>query len=309
MIPMLAVIVVNFNGLNDTIECLNSLRASTLQEFKVIVVDNASRENPLPILERDFPQVSCIRSEINLGFTGGNNLGLAKAIEMNPKYIFFLNNDTIVTPDTLAALVEFMDKHPVVGIAGPLVYCYDEPEVISFCGADIDRNTSRITFKHRNVVIDSSMLPDDAYNCSFIEGSSLMIRTELMEKIGGFNDDYFLTSEESELCVRVADMGYKLAVVTTCSILHKVSKTMGAGSELINYYVYRNKLYLIRNIAEKFGLREFIQVANNYLRSLLSLLLKERNVPAAKGLIAGVIDFLFGVTGPGRFKSRLQAKT
>ncbi|MFZ4856696.1 MAG: glycosyltransferase family 2 protein [Desulfuromonadaceae bacterium] len=306
MNSLVAIIIVNYNGLDDTVECLNSLRLSTYQNIKIIVVDNASRKNPLPLLVHDFPEVCCIRSEINLGFTGGNNLGLAKVDEFDPKYIFYLNNDTVVTPDTLAKLVNFMEQHPDVGIAGPLVYCYDEPKIISFCGADIDRNTAKISFKFRNVTLDESILSDDAFYCSFIEGSSLMIRTELVKMIGGFNDDYFLTSEESELCIRVADMGCKLAVVTTCSILHKVSKSMGAGSELINYFVYRNKLYLIRNVAVKFGMKEFINVSSNYLRSLISLLIRERNIPAAKGLISGVIDFLLGVTGPGRFQTKLQ---
>lgn len=306
MTPILqiAIIIVNFNGLGDTVECLTSLRTSNFQDYKVIVVDNASRENPVPELTKDFPEVCCIRSEINLGFTGGNNLGLAKASELNPKYIFYLNNDTVVTPDTLSTLVEYMEQHPEVGIVGPLTYYYDEPDAVCFCGGTIDRNTGRISF-----IGKGSRLPEVievVIQCSFVEGAAFMIRTSLAQQAGGFNDEYFLTSEESELCIKVADMGYKLAVLTTCSIRHKVSRSMGAGSELINYFVYRNRLKFVRNNASHFTVNSFMHIASNYLRTFASLLFKERNLPAARGLLNGSIDFLRGISGPGRYKEQLQ---
>ncbi len=300
----IVVIIVNYNGIDDTVECLKSLRTSTFQDFTVIVVDNASRVNPLPVLTSNFPEVCCIRSEINLGFTGGNNLGLVKACEMAPKYIFYLNNDTVVTPDTLSTLVEYMVQHPEAGIVGPLTYYYDEPDVVCFCGGMIDRNTGRITFIGKGSRLPETL--EDAIQCSFVEGAAIMIRTSLAQKVGGFNDDYFLTSEESELCIKVADMGYKLVVLTTCSIRHKVSRSMGAGSELINYFVYRNRLKFIRNNASQISVSSFMHIVSNYLRTFVSLLIKEQNIPAARGLMHGIIDFLRGVTGPGRYKEKLQ---
>lgn len=304
MNPLLTIIILNYNGLNDTVECLTSLRASTFLDFKVVVVDNASGENPLPLLKRDFPEACCIRSEINLGFTGGNNLGLAKANEINSKYIFYLNNDTVVTPDTLATLVDFMELHPEVGIAGPLTYYYDEPDVVCFGGGTIDRNTGRITFIGKGARLSAAH--EDVICCNFIEGAAIVIRSTLAKKVGGFNDDYFLTSEESELCIQVADMGYKLAVITTCSILHKVSRSMGAGSELINYFVYRNRLHFIRNNARSFALRDAAAIVYSYLVTFFSLVLRMRNLPAARGLILGILDFLRGITGPGRYQGLLQ---
>jgi GT2 family glycosyltransferase len=304
MSHVLAIIIVNYNGLDDTVECLKSLRSSTFHDFKVIVVDNASRENPLPVLTSDFSEVCCLRSKINLGFTGGNNLGLAKAGEFDPKYIFYLNNDTVVTPDTLAVLVEYMEQHPEVGITGPLTYYYDEPDVVCFCGGNIDRNTGRISFNGKGARLPEII--DDVIYCSFVEGAAIVIRTSLAQQAGGFNDDYFLTSEESELCIKVADMGYKLSVLTTGSIRHKVSRSMGAGSELINYFVYRNRLKFIRNNASHFTVNSFIRITSNYIRTFASLLIKERNFPAARGLVHGVIDFLHGVTGPGRYREQLQ---
>jgi hypothetical protein len=304
MNPLVAIIIVNYNGLDDTVECLKSLRLSTFQKFRVIVVDNASRENPLPVLESDFPEACCFRCEINQGFTGGNNLGLAIACEMETKYIFYLNNDTVVTSDTLARLVGYMENHPEVGIAGPLTYYYDEPDVVCFSGGHINRNTGRISFIGKGARLPEA--PEKVIFCNFVEGAAIFIRTALAEHVGGFNDDYFLTSEESELCIRVADMGYKLAVLTTCSIRHKVSRSMGAGSELINYFVYRNRLHFIRKNSQKIVLSDAVTIISNYLVTFFSLVLKLRNLPAARGLLLGVLDFLRGVTGPGRYQRKLQ---
>lgn len=301
---LVAVIIINYDGLDDTLECLASLRESDFKDFITIVVDNASRHDPTAAIAAVYPEVLTIKSRINLGFTGGNNLGLTKAYEFDPRYIFFLNNDTVVTPDLLSTLVGFMEGNPDVGLAGPLTYYFDEPELVCFSGGHLDRNTGRIAFIGKGArLTDTSQ---ESIYCSFVEGAAIFIRTELVRKIGGFNDQYFLTSEESELCVKVADMGYKLAVLTTCSLFHKVSRSMGAGSELINYFVYRNRLHFIRNNARKFRLREAVGITYNYLASFISLTVKLRNWGAARGLALGVCDFLCGVKGAGRYSRQLQ---
>jgi GT2 family glycosyltransferase len=302
----IAVIIVNYNGLEDTVECLQSLRLSSYSNAKVILVDNASQHNPLPHLQQEFPEVICHRSEVNLGFTGGNNLGLAKAYEFDPDYIFFLNNDTVVSPDLIERLAQHLDQHPDCGIAGPLTFYYDEPDVVCFGGGFLDRNTGRISFLNRGEKGDAGS--DEVIDCNFIEGAAIMIRTDLVKQIGGFNDDYFLTSEESELCIRVADIGYKLAVVTSCSLWHKVSRSMRAGSGMINYFVYRNRLHFIRSNAVNFTLTDLVTILVTYCRTMVSLAARRRNLPAAIGLVMGVIDFFMGVKGPGRYRKLLQPK-
>jgi GT2 family glycosyltransferase len=149
-------------------------------------------------------------------------------------------------------------------------------------------------------------MPTDVVCCSFLEGAAIMARADVVRRAGGFNDDYFLNSEEAELCVKVADLGYRLALITSCSVWHKVSQAMGTGSELINYFVYRNRLHFIRNNAKRFGLRDLVGIVRNYLTTFISLTLKVRNIPAARGLVLGLIDFLRGVKGVGRYRRRLQ---
>ena len=301
----IVIVVINYNGFEDTRECLKSLNNVKYNNFNVIVVDNASRDNPIPRLQKDFPEVYYIRTGKNLGFTGGNNIGLEKARELKPKYVFFLNNDTVVSENILSELSIFMDANLDVGIVGPLTYYYDSKVVISFGGAHLNRNTGSIIFLNKGKT--PRRLSGEVIYCSFIEGAALFLRMDLATRIGGFNNEYFLTSEESELCIKIADMSYKLAVVTRCSVWHKVSQSMGSGSELTNYFVFRNKLLFIKRNALGFRLPHLIHIITHYGICLISFAVKKRNPCAVKGLITGTYDFIAGITGPGRYKGRLNA--
>lgn len=303
---LVAVIIVNHNGYKLTRDCLCSFKKTTYDHYILIVVDNASDDGSVALLQQEFPNVRYIRSETNLGYTGGNNLGLNVAFEMGSHYVFFLNNDTVVS-DNIFELATFLTTNSDVGMVAPLTYYYDNPKITSFGGGHLNRNTGRISFINKGKRYENIL--DKVIYCSFLEGAALMARTELVNRVGGFNDDYFLTSEESELCVRIMDMGYRLALITSCSVWHKVSQTMKPGSELINYFVYRNRLFFIRNNALRLGPLQVVSIIRNYIFSFFSLLLKRRNIPAVRGLIFGVIDFIRGVRGVGRYRSILQPKS
>lgn len=298
-----AVIIVNFNGYALTRDCLASFAKVTGHRYILIVVDNGSLDQPIAQLRREFPHVRYARSEMNLGFTGGNNLGLTVAYEEGVKYVFFLNNDTVVA-ENIMELADFLDDNSDIGMVAPLTFYHEAPELTSFGGGYLNRNTGRITFGNKGV--KREQIQQRVVDCTFLEGAAIMARSDLVKRAGGFNDDYFLTSEESELCVKVMDMGYRLALLTSCSVWHKVSQTMGSGSELLNYFVYRNRLHFIRNNARCFGLRDLGFIVRNYLVSFFSLLIKVRNLSAARGLVFGLVDFLRGVKGAGRYRKRLQ---
>lgn len=298
--------MVNYNGYALTRDCLASFAKVTWPgNYVLIVVDNASADDPLPRLQLEFPNVLYVESKTNLGFTGGNNLGLAAAYELGVKYIFFLNNDTVVS-ENIFVLVNFLETNRDVGMVAPLTFYHDNPAIISFGGGQLDRNTGRITSLNKGIT--RSEMSTDVVYCSFLEGAAIMARADLIRRVGGFNDDYFLNSEEAELCVKVADLGYRLALTTSCSVWHKISQTMGSGSELINYFVYRNRLHFIKNNARGFGINDLVGIVRNYLITFFSLTLKVRNIPAARGLVLGLIDFLRGVKGVGRYSQLLQPK-
>ena len=303
--PSVAIILVNYNGCEDSRECLLSLRDVEYRNKSIILVDNASTDGSISILKDEFPEVCCLRSEKNLGFTGGNNFGLAHAYEMRPDYVFLLNNDTTVSPNILLELTGFMAGNPRVGLAGPLTFYYDAPDVVSFGGGQLNQNSGIVSFLHKGA--KRGDVTEPVIYCNFIEGAAIFARTEVIRAAGGFNDLYFLTSEESELCARVAKMHYQLAVITECGVWHKVSQTMGAESVLANYFIFRNKLWFIRRNSCNPALSGYFQFLRYTIGCLASFLLKKRNAPAAMGIIYGIVDFLKGISGPGRYKVRLNA--
>jgi hypothetical protein len=303
--PKIVIVVINYKGFDDTAACLKSLQRIAYKNFKIIVIDNASKLNAIPKLKQQFPDVIYIRSEKNLGFTGGNNLGLNNAYELDPKYIFLLNNDTVVSKNILSELSSFMENNPDMGLIGPLNYYFDEKNIIAFAGARLNRNNGMMTFLYPDAKL--SDIKDRVIPCSFIIGAAMFIRTGLIKQIGGLYNDYFLTSEESELCVKVADLGYQLSIITTCGIWHKISQSMEAESELSNYFIFRNKLWFIKRNAKIITVKDSLELVKYIIICLLSFTIKKRNFSAAKGIIAGIYDFFTGVKGPGRFKNRLNA--
>lgn len=303
--PLVAVVLVNYNGLDDTCECLLSLREVDYPNMAVVLIDNASTDDSYAVIRDGFPEVHCIGSDRNLGFTGGNNLGMKRAYELHPEYLLLLNNDTTVSSNILRELTGFMNEHTDVGLAGPIVLFYDAPDIVAFGGGHLNRNSGMVTFY--NKWKKAADIDDAVIYCNFIEGAALFLRTSVIQSIGGFNDIYFLTSEESELCIRISDLGYKTALITSCSIRHKISRTMGAESELSNYFIFRNKLWFIRRNASNRSISGFLPIIRYIFICLLSFIAKKRNFAAARGILFGLFDYMRGIKGPGRYKERLNA--
>ena len=299
--PKVAIVMLNYNGYEDTHECIQSIESVFYNNYDVIVVDNASTRDDAGRLRVNFPNVTVIESSKNLGFTGGNNVGLLKAYEIGADYIFCLNNDTVVSENILEELVGFMEENQDVGLVGPLMCYYDSKTTVSSAGGTVERNTGLISFFHRGDTVND--IVDGTIFCEFIEGSALFIRASLMKRIGGFNDFYFLTSEESELCVRVADLGYRLAVISSCRVWHKVSQTMVTMSELSSYYIFRNKLFFVKFNHSTFVFKNFLHILKYYCICFSSFLLVKREYFACWGMVKGVIDFCLGRGGSGRFKN------
>lgn len=303
--PFVAVVIINYNGYELTRDCLRSFTLVNYSSYDLIVVDNASYDNSVPILRQEFPHVHYVESSMNAGFTGGNNLGIRKARELGAEYVFFINNDTVVSDNILKELVNFALSNPDVGIVGPLTFYYDAKDIISFGGGHINRNTGM--YRQLNKGRKLQELKDKVINCNFIEGAAMFMRTDLALEVGGFSNVYFLTSEESELCVRVADKGYRLAVITSCSVWHKISQSLKGGSTLRDYYIFRNKLLFVKRNALNFGVFDLTALFLVYLKCFASSVRRDRNLAAAKGILLGVLDFFAGVTGPGRYASKLNA--
>ncbi|WP_022821742.1 glycosyltransferase family 2 protein [Hymenobacter norwichensis] len=240
--PLVSIISINYKQASVTCEMLASLRQVTYPNYEVIVVDNASPEAEVQPIADQFPGVQLIRSAENLGFAGGNNLGIAVA---KGKYLLFLNNDTEVDPGFLEPLVELFETNPKAGIASPKIIFYGTDNLIQYAGCGgINPWTGRsVTFglmeKDQGQHNVSSPTP-------LIHGAAMMVPMEVIRKVGLMPELYFLYYEELDWCEMIKRGGYESHYVAQGTVYHKESASVGQGSVLRTYYMYRNRLLYIR---------------------------------------------------------------
>lgn len=246
MKPNIYIIILNWNGLNDTFECLKSLRQVTYPNFEVIVVDNDSTGNDVEVLKEKYGSFvfKFIINESNLGFSGGNNVGIKYAMENGSDYILLLNNDTIVEPDFLSIMIDNSDKNENVGILTPMITYFNDKDKIWSAGGNISRlKASGFTFGHNKNAADYRFNK----TCTFGSGCCMLIKREVIEEVGLLDENYFLYLEDTDYCQRTADAGYKLFYVGESRIYHKVFSTTGRSNDLLPlYYSIRNRLYFAR---------------------------------------------------------------
>jgi len=243
MNPKVSIVVLNWNGLNDTIECLESLKKITYSNYEVIVVDNGSKGNDVNILENKYREyIKIIKNKENLGFTGGNNKGIQKAIENGEsKYILLLNNDTIVEPNFLTELVKVAEKDEQIAIVGSIIINYYTKEVV-FTNGEIDK---KLKIKARLDYLNSSA---EWWETRLVNGASMMFKVEYILKYDLFlNDDLFLNQEEVDLSIRVRKERLKLAIAGKSKVYHKEGRSTGGGlSSITVYYTIRNRILLAK---------------------------------------------------------------
>ena len=239
--PLISLITVNYNATSDTVEFLQSVSHLTYTNIEVIVVDNASLQNPFDEIVSAFPKVKFLRSEKNLGFAGGNNLGIKVA---NGKYLFFLNNDTILFPDFLEPIVNFMESHPLAGMASPKVL-YPDGKTLQYVGA-----IGISPFTGRGERFDLGNLDNGQHNENRItdlgHGAALIVPKKIADEVGLMPEIYFLYYEEHDWCEQIKRAGYEMYYIGDSKILHKESVSTGNESPLKIYYLTRNRLLFMR---------------------------------------------------------------
>ena len=255
----IAIVILNWNGYEDTSECIISLQKITYDNYQIVVVDNGSIQDDYLLLKKNFSDIEVVRSESNLGFTGGNNLGIENAMKMNPDYFLLLNNDTTVEPDFIQRLLDVFEKEKNAGIAAPQINYFYEPEKIWTVGGKISRL--------RGSGFDDS---DQIYNSTkseirlvtFVSGCCMLIRREVLEKIGLFDENFFLYIEDADLCCRTTKAGYKIVVNNHSKIFHKVSSSTKANlSSLPLYYATRNRLYFAKKNFPNFFILTLVYIS------------------------------------------------
>lgn len=237
-LPDISVITVNYNGFRDTCALLDALRQHLRLSYEVLVVDNGSVRDEAALLRERYPEARCIRSERNLGFAGGNNLGIREA---KAEYLLFLNNDTYITDNSLSVLYETIRNHPELGGGSPKIKFDDTAHHIQFAGYT---PLSEITLRNRLIGFgeEDRGQYDEGHPTPYLHGAAMLVRREVIQKAGEMPESYFLYYEELDWSTRMTRAGYQLWYEPRATVYHKESRTTGAGSPLKNYYLTRNRL-------------------------------------------------------------------
>lgn len=240
--PLVSIITVNYNGIALTCDLLRSVKQLTYPNVEVIVVDNNSKEKPAGKLKAVYPAVKVIESVQNKGFAGGNNLGINHA---KGEWLFFVNNDTELTPSIIEGLLEVFATHPDAGMVSPKFHYYYHPDTIEYAGY---RNVN--PWNGRNSMIGCHEIDKGQYDTLqqtyYGHGGAMMIPAKLVREVGLMPEIYFLYYEEFDWCEQIRRRGYKIYYQYKSLIYHKESMTTGKSSLLKTYYINRNRILFMR---------------------------------------------------------------
>jgi len=239
-----SIISVNYNQPGVTIDFLKSIKANSLNEnIEVVLVDNGCIEDHRAAFEKVYPDLVYVKSDVNLGFAGGNNLGISAA---KGDFLLLLNNDTEITPDLVSTLRNTMEENSEIGMISPLILYYDQQDIIQYAGF-----TQMNYLTGRNSGIGSMDINMGQYDhvsreTAFCHGAAMMCRTEDLKSVGLMEEHFFLYYEELDWCEKFKRAGKKIWFTGETKIYHKESMSVGKESSIKTYFMTRNRMLFIR---------------------------------------------------------------
>ena len=318
--PKIGILLVNWNGKEDTLRSLSSLKQIKAPEFEVVIIDNGSTDGSQEAIRQEFPGYTLIETGENRGFAGGNNVGIAYGMERDFTHFLLLNNDTIVDPEILESFLKEFELHPEAGILGGKIYLMGDPKRLDHLGWIW--NAKRLAFDFVGYRALDGEKWEQSLGLDYACGACLMIRREVFETIGVFDPRFFLFWEEADLCFRAKRAGFAVRTCPSAKLWHKVSASFTGGKPHAAYFVWRNRLLWIeRNFS---GSRRILYLTKllggslphfyslKILRSLQLLHQKSTGANTARNrerllrcnaALCGIHDYLLRRFGAGRSKN------
>ena len=286
----ISIITINFNGLKDTCELIDSIPFK--ENMEVIVVDNASKQDEASIILERFPQVKVIRSDKNLGFAGGNNLGIKEA---KGEFLLLINNDTYFKDFNIDSLIKRLESSDEIGIVCPKLRFAWGSNLIQFAGYTPLTN---ITVRNHAIGFgeEDHGQYDTAHPTPYAHGAAMLIKREAIENAGLMPECFFLYYEEIDWSMMFNRAGYEIWYDPACTVYHKESQTTGQNSPLRTYYITRNRLLLVKRNYK--GINKYLSYI--YLigivatRDIIKYTLKGR-FDLVKAVCRGIFNFQFSI--------------
>ncbi|WP_238903668.1 glycosyltransferase family 2 protein [Clostridium sp. YIM B02506] len=287
--PSVYVVLVNYNGYEDTEACIKSLRNIHYYNYKIVVVDNASTDDSYNKLEKIKEDVILIKSEKNLGFSGGNNIGIKYALQQGADYIMLLNNDTLVEPDFLNIMIDTAESSENLGIVGCKMMYYPQNDIVWYGGGYIDWN--KYSGVHENQGTKDSQ-DDNVREVTFLTGCCMLIKRSTIEKVGYLSEEYFMYLEDLDYCAKVLDNNLRIIYNPEAKIYHKVSaSTGGEESSFAIKWGTRNRFIFFKKFSKS---KSFVNKLKIFLFLIISrivkfaILLAKGNIEKSKNLMIGL---------------------
>ncbi len=293
--PLLYAIVLNNNNREDVLTCLTSLFHSDYRNFRAILLDNGSTDGSVEEVRRSHADVQIFLLRENLGYAGNNNVGIKMALDQGAEWILVLNDDTVLSPSCLSSMMEAVADEPEIGIAGPMVYHFDEPNVIQSAGGMLGKYWNSLHLGQNEK--DLGQFPR-VHQVEWISGCAILIRRAVIEQVGMLDQDYFLYWEEMEWCLRASQAGWRIVNIPQAKLWHKGVKRDYQPKPYVTYYSTRNHLYTLAK--HRAPIVAWIYTLTQILRSLASWSIMPRWKSKRKhrnAMWAGLVHFLQGRFG------------
>lgn len=280
--PRVSCVVLNWNGWAHTDECLTALRECTYERVTLIVVDNGSTDNSVAKIRAAFPDVLVLESGKNLGFAGGNNVGIRHALADGANYVWLLNNDTKPDPNALSALIAKALTDTTIGAVASVCYYAESPSTVqAWAGARVNlwTGSARLSRKPR---------PDEWFDS--LNGTSILISRAAIESVGLLDEDFFLYWEDTEFCLRLRKRGWRIAAAPDSRVLHKVGASTGRSKLILDRYEVSSGLRVLTLYSPAPSFARLCFLARKFARRLVLAELRR-----CKSVSAGARDYYHSV--------------
>lgn len=277
-----SVVILNYKVKDLVILCLKSVLKSTYKPYQIVVVNNSIDDGLAAELAK-FPSVEFIQNSANLGYAGGNNIGIRQALKNGADLVFILNPDTTIDKGCIKNLVSAMEKNQA-DIAGPKIY-FNDSKKIWYAGGVLDR--LNVIGSHRGMDEIDQGRYNQITETDYASGCALMVSKTVLENVGLFDERYFLYYEDSDFCYRAKIANYKIIYVPGAIVYHLNAKSTGLGSPLQDYYISRNRLVFAS---------KFLPIRTRF--ALLREMLRSLAIPSRR---LALLDFILGNLGKGSY--------